>query len=243
MIFPSLTLEKVIQVDDKTRLDASLSFISGDAVETVTDVLIQPEASEAFISVYNSDKDKWYLDWAYSTDGTKTVVVRVETDATPAGRTRSYTTEILTIAEDGLFSDDSDLYPHEPKIADQLPKGKNTFLYAHRKAQEKIIAWLDESRIWHEDGSRYTKEEIATVGASDPELLQQFNQWSTFETLFIIYGSNQVSTGDIFQSKEDEYKNMRNSARSRSALRLDANKDGAIDPQPYDIRSIGMVRR
>jgi hypothetical protein len=243
MIFPSLTLEKVIQVDDKTRLDASLSFISGDSAEIVTDVLIQPEATEAFISVYNTDNDKWYLDWAYATEGTKTVVVRVETDLTPAGRTRSYTTDILTVVEDGLFSSDSDIYPYEPKVSDQLPKGKNTFLYAHRKAQEKIIAWLDESRIWHNDGSRYTKEDIATVGAADPELLQQFNQWSTFEALFIIYNSNQVSVGDIFQDKEDEYKDMRNSARSRSALRLDANKDGVVDTQPYDIRSIRMVRR
>lgn len=243
MIFPSLTIETILQVDDKTRLDASLSFQSGDVAEVITDVLIQPEFSESFISVFNSDKDRWYLDWSYASDGEKTVVVKITTDIDPVGRTRSYLTTVLSVPDDALFSNDSDLYPYEPKINQQLPKGKNTFLYAHRKAQEKIIAYLDEQRIWHDDGTRYTKQEIAAIAANNSEILQQFNQWSTFETLLIIFGSNQVSTDDIFQDKESEYTTMRNSARSRSALRLDADKDGSIDKIPYDIRTLRMIRR
>ncbi len=43
MIFPSLTIETLLQVEDKTRLDAQLSFISGDDTDSITDVLIQPE--------------------------------------------------------------------------------------------------------------------------------------------------------------------------------------------------------
>ena len=116
-------------------------------------------------------------------------------------------------------------------------------MYAHRKAQDKIIAYLDEQRIWHDDGSRYTKQELALIAVTDSEILKQFNMWSTFETLLIIFESNQVSTNDVFQEKKSEYEAQRNSARSRSALRLDANKDGAIDPQPYDIRSLRMIRR
>ena len=244
MIFPSLTLEKVVQIEDKLRFDASKSFVSKGAVtETITDVLIQPEASESFISVFDADSDKWYLDWAYTTDGTKTVVVRVETDVTPAGRTRSYLVDSLDAEDDALFSGDPDLFAYEPRVFDYLPKGKNSYLYAHRKAQENIIAYLDEQRIWKRDKSRYTKQDIATVAQTDSEILEQFTRWSTFETLLIIFESFQVSNADIFQEKKGEYMQMRDSARNRSALRLDSNDDGTLDTQPYDIRTLRMIRR
>ncbi len=244
MIFPSLTIETLLQVEDKTRLDAQLSFISGDDTDSITDVLIQPEITESFISVYDpDDNEKWYLDWAYQTDGFKDVTVRVTTVNNPTGRDRLYSINVLTEEEDALFSKDSDIYPLEPSIKDYLPKGKNSFLYAHRKAQEKIIAYLDEQRIWKIDGSRYTKQDIYNTSLNDKEVLEQFNQWSTFETLLTIYEGSQVSNDDIFNDKMLGYQSLRNSARNRSALRLDANGDGELDQPAYDIRTLRMVRR
>jgi hypothetical protein len=243
MIFPSLTLETIVQVEDKLRLDASRSFISGDGAEVVTDVLIKPEASESFISVFNEDNERWYLDWAYSTDGTKVVEVKVNTDLEPAGKIKTYNIECISVADDALFSNDGDLYPYEPRIYESLPSGKNSYIYAHRKAQDKIIAYLDEQRIWHNDGSRYTKQEIANIAVTNDEIRKQFNMWSTFETLLIVFESMQVSNNDIFQEKKLEYEQMRNSARKRSALRLDSDQDGELDSLPYDIRSLRMIRR
>ena len=239
MIFPSLSLETVLQLEDKTRLDASRSFVTGG--EVVTDVLIQPESAEAFISVFNADSDKWYLDWAYITDGLKDVVVRVITDITPAGRDRTYQINVLTSDDDTLFSSDSDLLPWETDILNYLPKGKNSYLYAHRKSQDIIIAYLDEQRYWKADGSRITKADIAAI--TDDEIRTQFNQWSTFQTLLIIFESIQVSNNDIFEDKKNKYEAMRNSARSRSALRLDLSGDSVIDPVAYDIRTLRMIRR
>ena len=243
MIFPSLTTELVIQVEDKLRFDASLSFISGDGSETITDVLIQPEASESFISVFNADNEKWFLDWAYLTDGIKGLIVKVITDITPAGRTRSYSVTCLSVADDGLFSGDADLFPFEPQLKNYLPKGKNTYLYAHRRAQDKIIAYLDEQRIWKRDGSIFTKSDIAALGVTNGQVKEQFEFWSTFETLLIIFEANQVSSDDIFQEKRREYEMLRNQARNRGALRLDADGDGELDTTPYDIRTIRMIRR
>jgi hypothetical protein len=237
MIFPSLTLEKVLQVNDKTRFNGSMSFVNNS--ETVTDVLIKPDVSESFISVFNSDSDKWYLDWAYETDGTKDVEIRIVTDV--SSKDRAYTIDVITADEDTLFSSDSDLIPYETDILRYLPKGKNSYLYAHRKAQEIIIAYLDEQRIWNRDGSRITKEDIAAV--TDNEIRTQFNQWSTFQTLLIVFESIQVSNSDIFQEKKFEYQTLRDSARKRSALRLDLNKDDVLDDVPYDIRTLKMVRR
>ena len=39
-LFPSLTFERVLQVEEKTRLDASKSFVTDD--EVITDVQIKP---------------------------------------------------------------------------------------------------------------------------------------------------------------------------------------------------------
>lgn len=243
MIFPSLTLERFVQVEDKFRLDASKSFTSGAVVETITDVLIQPEATEAFISVYNANPKLWFLDWAYVTDGDKTVTVRVLSDITPLGRDITYDVTCFSAADDALFSDDDDIFPYENDLIKYLPKGKNTFKFVHRKAQQKIIAYLDEQRIWKSDNSRYSKQDIALVAATNPEIKDQFNQWSTFETLLIIFESFQISNNDIFQEKKQDYTNNRDSARKRSALRLDENGDGTLDVNPYDIRTLRMVRR
>ena len=237
MIFPKLNLETVLQVEDKTRLNASRSFVSDGAV---TDVLIEPELGAGFISVFNSDEEKWFLDWAYQTDGEKTVTVRVETD-TPSTRDVTYSITVLSRADDSLFSSDSDIIGYEPDILNYLPRGKNSYLYAHRKAQDIIIAYLDEQRIWNEDGSRISKAQIAAI--TDNEIREQFRQWSTYQTLLIIFNSIQVSNEDIFEDKKRHYEMLMNGARKRSALRLDRDKDDVIDSQAYDIRTIRMLRR
>jgi hypothetical protein len=237
MIFPKLNLETVLQVEDKTRLNASRSFVSSGSI---TDVLIEPELGAGFISVFNSDEEKWFLDWAYQTDGEKTVTVRVETD-TPSTRDVTYSITVLSRADDSLFSCDSDIIGYEPDILNYLPRGKNSYLYAHRKAQDIIIAYLDEQRIWNEDGSRISKAQIAAI--TDNEIREQFRQWSTYQTLLIIFNSIQVSNEDIFEDKKRHYEMLMNSARKRSALRLDRDKDDVIDSQAYDIRTVRMLRR
>ena len=237
MIFPKLTLETVLQVEDKTRLSAALSFVSSG---NITDVLIKPELTESFISVFNTDQDKWFLDWAYTVDAIKTVTVRVEDD-TPSFREITYESIVLSKEDDSLFSGDSDLIGYEHDILNYLPKGKNSYLYAHRKSQEIIIAHLDEQRIWNQDGSRITKAQISAI--VDDEIREQFRQWSTFQTMLVIYNSIKVSNDDIFEDKKKYYEALRDGARNRSALRLDLNKDTVIDSQSYDIRTVRMIRR
>ena len=241
MIFPSMTLETIVQVDDKLRLDAADSFISGGGTEVVTDVLIQPEASESFISVYNSDSRKWLLDWSYATDGIKTIVVKVTSDIDHTGRTRSYSITCLTPEDDTLFSDDAGLISFVPDIKKYLKSGKNSYMYAHIKAQEIIIAYLDEQKIWKNDGTRISKQDIAAI--TDPDVVDQFKQWSTYQTLLIVFESIKVSGADIFETKKDYYKDLRNGARKRSALRLDLDGDNVTDTIPYDLRSLRLIRR
>lgn len=240
MIFPSMTFETVLQVEEKTRLDASRSFVTDD--ETITDVLIQPSSGDAFISVFNGgDNEKWFLDWAYDVDEFKDVAIQIVADSGSKTKTYMAGINVLTEEIDALLSTDNDILPFEPKIHRYLPRGKNSFIYAHRKAQERIVAYLDEQRIWKNDSSRYTKLDLSTV--VDPEFKEQFRQWSSFETLLIIFESFQVSSGDLFQEKKLDYTTLRNSARTRSALRLDQDGDGELDITPYDIRTTRLYRR
>lgn len=233
MIFPKLTLETVLQVDDKTRLDASLSFVTPDE-GNVTDVEIKPSATDSFISVFvDGEPEKWFLDWAYDTDGFKDIEIRITSDM--GNRTRSYQVQVLSIEDDALFSSDADLFPYEPELNRYLPVGKNSFIYAHRASQNKILAYLDEQRIWKQNNERFAKADIVDK--------EEFKRWSVFQTLLIIFESIQVSNDDLFQQKRMEYEKDMREARNRASLRLDVDGDGVVDEIPYNIKTTRLFRR
>lgn len=238
MIFPKLSYEKIVQENDKLRLDAQYSFVTvGDEM---TDILIEPMVGAGFISVFNGgNSDKWFLDWAYDLAGTFIVKVKIVTVADE--KERDFTVEVITKEVDALLSNDNDLFAYEPTIKKYLPVGKSSFTYAHRAAQSKILAYLDEQRIWKNDSSRYTKQDLASF--DDQEFREQFRMWSIFQTLLIIFESSQVSSNDVFQEKRIEYEKEMRIHRNRSSLRLDGNDDGTLDPVPRNIRTTRMVRR
>ena len=105
----------------------------------------------------------------------------------------------------------------------------------HRASQKKILAFLDEQRIWKQNGERFTKTDIVDK--------EEFRRWSMFQTLLIIFESNQVSLGDLYQEKRLEYENEMRQARNRASLRLDLDGDGEVDEVPYNIRTTRLVRR
>lgn len=235
MIAIKLTFEKVVQVYDKTRLDASLSF---STQEDITNVEIKPSDTDNYISVFNSNSDKWYLDWAYEAEGLTEVTVKIT--GTTSTVIRTFSIIVLDEDDDALFSSDQDIFPHEPNIYEYLPRGKNSFLYVHRSSQQKILDHLDERRIWKNDGSRYLKADIAAI--TDDEIRDQFRRWSTHQTIATILESVQVSNTDIFQEKKIEHLKLMEAARDRAALRLDQDGDSVIDQYRVDVRSLRMVR-
>ncbi len=229
MRFPVLTFENTVQVDDKTRLDATKSFVTLD--ESVTDIEIEPEAGAGYVSIYQVNEERWFLDWAYDLDGNKVVSLRLTTDM--GTTTKTYNISVLSVADDALFSSDNDLFPFEPKLDKYLPLGKSSFLYAHRASQAKILAYLDEQQIWKADGTRFTKQDIVDK--------EEFQRWSLFQTLLIIFEGSQLAVGDIFDEKRKEYENEMRQARNRSALRLDFNGNG--NTEAITIRAARFVRR
>lgn len=224
-IFGNLHLEEKVQENEKTRIDCTKSFVSDEAAISL--VRIKPEDGGSFVTV-TSDK---YLDWAYETAGTKTATLEITTDG--AAHTFTKTIEVVTAATDSLWSSDADLVQHEPDIMNYVPEGKNSFLNIHRLAQKRILAWLDEKRIWDNDGNRLTS---ADVDGSDME------EWSKYLALAYINEGLSNALDDIFFEKANRYRSLAEKAASRAVLRLDLDNDGTTDEKVNNFTGL-LVRR
>jgi hypothetical protein len=235
MIFPRINADSLVQVNDGLRIDARKTIYK-DLAE-ITDVLISPEdvaMDPVFISVYNSgDFDDWYLNWVYETAGEKKARVKViDTDLNE--KVIAITVNVVTEAADLLFSKDSDILQSEPDILRYLPEGKTSFTFMHREAQRRILAFLDEQRIWKVNNIRFEKEDIIDM--------EEFVHWSRFLVLHLIYAAKIVSVDDFFSFKANEYEGLMKAARGRSTLRLDRNDSGTVDTL-LDRVSTFQVRR
>lgn len=234
MIFPNLQLENVVQENDKTRLDATKSFISKDEA-AITLVEIEAESGSGFIEVGapGSPKD-WFLDWQYDTAGEKTVSCKVTTDGTPV--TTSFTLTVLEEDDDNLFSSDSDLTALEHDILKWVPAGRNTFKNYHRKAQSLIMAWIDESGYTDSSGSRLTKDAIVDK--------EEVKYWSAALTLSLIYKSISNAIDDVFSGKAKQYEIMAATHRNRLKIRLDVDGDATVSTgEGLPIKTLDMIRR
>lgn len=228
MIFPVLELENTLQVNDKTRLNGAKTYLSPDEA-AITLVEIEPEAAVGFIDVTNNK----YLDWQYATDGVKVVTLRVTTDGIPT--TFSKSIEVVTPENDRLFSSDAELTAHEPNILDYVRAGRNSYLDVHRLAQDRVLSWLDERRIWDSNGNKLTKEAIVN--------LDEVNDWSKFLTLMFIHEGLSNAVEDVFDLKAQKYKKMMAEARNRAALRLDKDGDSVEDISKQDMKTFRLIRQ
>jgi hypothetical protein len=232
-IFPNLELEDVVQVNDKTRLNAAKSFVSKDE-EAITLIEIEPEASAGYVDVTATAAKNWFLDWEYATAGAKVVSCRVTTDGSPTIKTFSLT--VTSAADDKLFSADADLVALEHDILRYVPDGRNSFKNVHRKAQSLIVAWLDENGHTDSSGNRLTKDAIID--------LEEVRYWSAALAMSLIFKSISNAVDDVFQAKAIQYDSMAITHRNRLIIRLDVTGDGiASIGEGINVKSLDMVRR
>lgn len=227
-VFPSLELEPIVQVNDRTRLDATKSFLSSG---TITKVEIKPDGSEGLVDV----TDDKYLDWSYSASGSYTVTARV-TASGGASAEFSETISVVTSAADKLFSTDSDLELHEPDILNWVEDGRNTFKNVHRRAQKLILEYLKREGYRDTNGDFFTKDAIVNV--------ENVKQWSTFVALRLIFEGISNAVDDIFSEKAKRYKGMEVTWRKTVLLNIDVDGDGVVDDnEGLDLGSAFVARR
>jgi hypothetical protein len=231
-LFANIILDEVVQVNDKVRINGVKSFVSKDET-ALTAVEIKPSASDSFINVFGTSSDDWFLDWQYSSSATETVSLKI----TNAGGSATITKTINVISEatDNLFSTDDDLMALESNIMDYLKAGKSSYKYMHRKAQTMILEWLDDNRIWDNDGNRLTKEDVVDV--------LEVREYSRYLTLALIFQDLSNETGDVYERKYNFYLKKVEDAKKKATLKLDLSGDGTISSGEYkDMKSIPMRR-
>jgi hypothetical protein len=228
-IFPSLKHELVVQVNDKTRLDATHSFVSKDSA-AIESIEINPDGS-GFIDT-GSD---YYLDWVYTTAGSKTPQVRI-TLVGGANQTNSYSLTVKTAADDNLFSNDDDLQNHEPDILKWIREGRNSYLDMHRRSQELILDTLYRLGFTDSTGGRLTSADVKDV--------LEIKEWSTFLTLHVIFKGLSNAVEDVFSKKAEYYLAEMEKRKESATLKLDYNGDGTVsEGERYDMRTIKVERR
>lgn len=223
MIFPILKSDSVVQVMDKIRFDASASFVNGDPVDTY-----EIDAGDGYMDV-TTDK---ILDWAYTTEGTKTVTLRLTRDLDVEMVVKQIT--VLTAVEDRLFSSDKDLVAHEANIFDYLPKGFSSFNHVHRSAQQLILDSLSQRGYYTDTGVPLAKNDLFNV--------EEVKQWSKFLVLSMIFSNAQNEVGDFFSQKAQSYKDLSERSASRAFITLDPEQSGSPE-QVISLTSGRLVRR
>jgi hypothetical protein len=226
MIFPILKSDSVIQVSDKIRFDASSSFISsGDPVDSFE---IEPDTGAGFIDV-TTDK---LLDWAYTSEGPKSVSLRLTRGVEIETITKQIL--VLTATEDRLFSSDKDLLAHEANVYDYLPKGYSSFNHVHRSAQQLILDSLSQRGLYTDTGVPLTKNDLFNI--------EEVKQWSKFLVLSMIFSNAQNEVGDFFAQKAQSYKDLSERSASRAFITLDTTQSGNPE-QVVSLTSGRLVRR
>lgn len=215
MLAISVFFEDYVQVNDKTRIDVSKSFAQGT---TISDITIKPSASNSAISVYNSgDSNLWFLDWAYDSAAENTVTIEA-TGADASTKTRTETITSVTAATDYLYSSDQDLFSIETELRDYIPDTHNSFIYAHREAQRKILDFLGQRGYRNTDGSKLLKTQL--------NINEDLRRWSTYEVLHMIYEDLSVLNGDRFLEKSRMYKSLKTKYQEPNLIEIDLDKDG-----------------
>jgi len=228
-IFPNLFLENIVQVDDKTRLNAGASFVSSNS-PNILKIEIDPDA-EGWIDV----TVKGYLDWVYTTAGAKAPKVRV-TVVGGGEQSKTYALTVRTKLEDNLFSNDEDLQNHEPDILKWVKDGRSSYLDLHRRAQELILDTL--YRLG------YTDRQRNRLGADAVVDILEVKEWSTYMVLYLIFNGLSNAVDDVFMKKAEIYKNKAKARMTSATLKLDLNGDGELSPsETQDMTSIWVVRR
>jgi hypothetical protein len=228
MIFVKIDSESKLQTNDKTRMKVSLLTMPDTSAATA--VYIQAEASGA---TYDITSDLFF-DYIYSSSGTKIVTATAYVDESTE-YTGEVSIEVVTPAEDNLFSIDADILAYEPEILNYVREGRSSWLDKHRAIQAFILDELLAKGYLKNDDTPYASSDVFST---------DFKKWSAFLVLSAIYEELSNAIGDIFEQKSIRYKDKALQASNRCFLYLDKNGDGTIDKnEKENILSTTLVRR
>ena len=210
--------QQKVQQDEKFRIDVTKTFLHpGDA--NIQSITIVPEDGA---DTYTVTSDK-FLDYAYSTTGTKTITVTLNHTGQGGSVTKTDTIEVVSEASESLFSVDADLLSHEPDLLSYLPEYKADYRYVHRLAQDTIVKWLDENGLKDSSGNKFTASALVHK--------EEVQRWSKFLALELVFQSLSNAIDDFFSSKSLYYRDLKEKAMQRTYISLDTDGDGTAEKE------------
>lgn len=222
--FGKLLTDEVLIQGDKVCLNCAASFATPDE-EGELAFSIKADADSDFIEAYEGK-----LNWLYSTAGDKTVTVKVSN--TTGDQEFEFPVTVVTLASLKLFSTDAELIQYEPNIFDYMQFRWSSFNLFHFRAQKTILNWLDEKRIWNQEGEKLTPAAILDM--------TEVRDLSAALALQYIFESSTTQVGDIYSTKATLYQGEVSKRMQKATLRLDVNGDSVEDK--VDDLSIRLVR-
>ena len=231
-IYPTLEIEKIVQVNDRTRVSAVKSYAdkSGD---TINKVEIQLAAAGPWLDVTSTKESDWYTDAQYTTDGDHVITVRINNDTTPVLASKTIT--IISEADDALFATDGDLTAEEPDVLRYVRKGRNTFKDVHRQTQIELLDIINRKGYRTLAGDKIT--------AADAVDKTEVRGMGKYMALYMIYYGLSNVVGDIFEQKAATYWSRYLTVSDRQIIGLDLNADGKVDNgEGVNMRVAKMVR-
>lgn len=129
--------------------------------------------------------------------------------------------KVYSPSGDKLFSNDQDLLANESDILKYVPAGRSSFVNVHRKAQERIVEWLDQNGFTDSNGEKLSKFAICDIS--------EVAAWSRYLALEMIFRDFGNAKDDVFKQKADYYEKLALSARQRAIVRIDINGDDKLD--------------
>ena len=232
MIFPKLVLEEIVQVEDMTRFDMSQCFVTPDE-GAITKVEISFDQVDYFDVFVENIPEKWFLDYAFNSDGEKDVWVKVSTAT--SNNEKNFKIDVISQADDALFSTDAMLFAKETELKKYIPKGRTSFNYAHRDAQTKIIRYLDGEGLRNVYGVPFGKNDLV-----QNEYIREF---SIYETMMLIFEDLRVKGNDAFKEKKKAYESDYIEAKKNATIRLDYDDDGEVkDTETKNVQNKFLTR-
>lgn len=233
-IFGIIKTEPILQVNDKTRIDCTKSFVSKDEA-LITLVEIEPEAGSGFIDVTGTSYKDWFLDWSYSgTTRVVTCTVRITTDGAPV--TFESTIQINTALDDKLFSQDSDILGKRSDLLNWIKPGRSSFLNFHRQARDLILSRLDDEGKTDREGNRLTADAFIDK--------MEVKEIAAYWTLALIFSDLSNAVGDVFERDANHYLGEVSKKWNRAFLRFDFDGDGELNDVEGDFsfQAIRVIR-
>lgn len=229
-IFGIIKSDDKVFTGDKLRIDASQSFLAPALVFAAVSHEVSVDAGVTWFDI----SAKKYVDWIFSTAGTKTIQLRISTTQ-PASQVFTKTVTVMDLTAQNLFSKDSDLYRLEPEIDNYLPKKWSSWNLIHLQAQEWIMDLLDEKGLRNDKGLKYVVADVMDK--------QQVKQLSLYKVLEFIFEGNSNIVGDLYSIKRDKYQSLANDKAARSNLALDSNDNDLQDTyESTDLFSVDLKR-